>query len=457
MSIINNALSGSLAAQAGVNAASQNIANLQTKGYTRQGVLLGAVAGRNGVMSAGDGVEVMGLIRFSDSYKNQQMWRGASEQGLYTQTQPYLTQLERIMGDDLSSISNGVDSFFKALNAAGVDPTSTPLRQQIVTAADAMSQHFNSINSVMNNQLLSVHQQRDAIIPQVNTTLASIAALNGKITSAGATGTNVSTLIDARDEAIDSLASQMSLEVIDQPDGSRNVALKTGQPLVIGNIAGSMTSALDVSNQQVLSLTFTTSTFIVDNVSVGGQLGGLGGYERDVLRPMQQSVQGIAQQLAIDINAQLAAGITMAGAAGTPLFVFNASSASVLTLTPGFTADKLALAKVGGGQGDSTNLQALIKIKNNPVTLPGMSPMPIGDADTQLVGKLAITSQKNKALLQTAVTVRNQAVADWKATSAVNKDEEGVNLLEFQNMFQANMKVIAAANQMFDATLAMMS
>jgi len=52
--------------------------------------------------------------------------------------------------------------------------------------------------------------------------------------------------------------------------------------------------------------------------------------------------------------------------------------------------------------------------------------------------------------------VRTQAVNDWKSTSGVNKDEEAMNLVEFQNMYQANMKVISVANTLFDATLAMM-
>ncbi|MEG2031595.1 MAG: flagellar basal body rod C-terminal domain-containing protein, partial [Janthinobacterium sp.] len=80
----------------------------------------------------------------------------------------------------------------------------------------------------------------------------------------------------------------------------------------------------------------------------------------------------------------------------------------------------------------------------------------ISDADTQLVGKLGIYSQQNQSLLKTADTVRTQAVNDWKSTSAVNKDEEAMNLVEFQNMYQANMKVISVANTLFDATLQMM-
>jgi flagellar hook-associated protein 1 len=203
MSILSNALSGSNAAQAAIHTTSQNLANLQTKGYTRQGVLLNAMAPGLGSKQAGNGVEIGGLLRFSDSYKSQQMWRAASDLGAHSQTQPYLSQLERVMGDDKSGLSNGVDEFFMALNAAGVDPTSTPLRQAVVTAANSMSQHFNSIYNVTANQRLSVRQQRDALMPAMNQSMAGIAALNARITGASATGTNVSALIDERDMAIE--------------------------------------------------------------------------------------------------------------------------------------------------------------------------------------------------------------------------------------------------------------
>jgi flagellar hook-associated protein 1 FlgK len=80
----------------------------------------------------------------------------------------------------------------------------------------------------------------------------------------------------------------------------------------------------------------------------------------------------------------------------------------------------------------------------------------LSDADTQLVGKLAVDSQQNKGALQTSQTLRDQAVDDWQATSGVNEDEEAVNLVEYQRMYQANMKVVSVANTLFDATLAMM-
>ncbi|NML63303.1 flagellar hook-associated protein FlgK [Massilia sp. RP-1-19] len=457
MSIMNNALSGALASQLALAATSQNIANLQTKGYTRQAALLTAIGPQSGNnRSAGNGVAVNNLMRISDDYKNQQMWRAASGVGRHAQSQPYLTQLERVMGDDAASLSAGVDKFFEALNAvAGVDPTSTPLRQQVLTAAGTMAQRFNNLNNVFNAQLQSLRQQRSAIVSSANATINNIASLNRQITIAAATGTNHSALVDARDQAIDTLASQLDLEVSDQPDGSRSVSLKTGQALVIGAVPGKLVAGTGAT--QTFSLEFAGTSFQLDSVSVGGQLGGLGAYERDILLPLQKGVSDMAEQIAAKVNTQLAAGFTMGGAAGGPLFQFTPGSPSdMLKIVAGYETDDLAFS-ADNTPGDSTNLQRIIAIKNQPITVTSLGAVLIADADTQLTGKLAVDSQQNRSALATRETIRTQSVDDWKSTSGVNQDEEAINLVEFQNMYQANMKVMSVANALFDATLAMMA
>ena len=456
MSIMNNALTGALASQMSLAATSQNIANMQTKGYTRQMAVLTAIGPETGNnRSSGNGVAVNSLVRISDDYKTQQMWRANSGVGRHTQSQPYLTQLERVMGDDAASLSAGVDKFFEALNAvAGVDPTSTPLRQQVLTAAGTMAQRFNNLNNVFNAQLQSLRQQRSAIVSSANANITNIASLNRQITIAAATNTNHSSLVDARDQAIDALALQLDLEVSDQPDGSRSVSLKTGQALVIGSVAGQL--AASTGSTQTFSLDFAGTSFQLDSVSVGGQLGGLGGYERDILMPLQKGVSDLGEQIAAKVNTQLAAGFTMGGAAGGPLFVFSPGSPSnMLEITAGYQTDDLAFS-ADGKPGDSTNLQRIIDIKNQPITVTSLGTVLIGDADTQLTGKLAVDSQQNRSSLATRETIRNQSVDDWKSTSGVNQDEEAINLVEFQNMYQANMKVMSVANALFDATLAMM-
>src|SRR6218665_3378602 len=152
MSIINNAMSGANAAQIALNTVSQNIANLMTPGYTRQGTLLVSQrATQAGQVSPGDGVKAPSLIRFGDPYKSHRMWQAASGLSQRSIPQPYLTQLEQVMGDDDSSINSGLDGFFGAVNAASVGPTSLPLRQQVITAPEALAPRLNNLNQLPSN------------------------------------------------------------------------------------------------------------------------------------------------------------------------------------------------------------------------------------------------------------------------------------------------------------------
>ena len=457
MTIMTNALSGALASQLALSATSQNIANLQTKGYTRQSALLGAVGADASGVSSGNGVQVSSLMRFSDNYKSQAMWRAASEQGQYSQSQPYLTQLESVMGDASASLSAGIDDLFKAINAVAGDQGSTPLRGQVLTAASLLGERFNGLNNVFNAQLASVRQQRSALVDSANAQISTIARLNAQIIETQASGVSASSLIDTRDQAIDELASKMALEVSDNANGSRDVSLKTGQALVLGSVYGTLSAAATADSPQEFSLSIAGTSFVLDANRIGGQLGGLAQYESTTLLPLQGDIAALAGEIATRVNTQLQAGYTAPGVAGTALFVYTPGSGSdMLKVAAGFTAQDLAFS--GDGQpGDTGNLQKLVAIKSQPVTLPGIGTVLLGDADSQLVGKLAVESKLNRAALTTTNTVRTQSLDDWASTSGVNEDEEAVNLIEFQRMYQANMQVISIANTLFDATLAMMN
>ena len=81
--------------------------------------------------------------------------------------------------------------------------------------------------------------------------------------------------------------------------------------------------------------------------------------------------------------------------------------------------------------------------------------MRLGDVYTQIVGRLGTQNQQARAAHDTAKTVRNQAEESWKSTSGVNTDEEAINIVQYQQMYQANLKVLAVSNELFDTTLAM--
>ena len=458
MSMINNALSGALAAQAGLAVASQNVANLMTPGYTRQGILLtSAQPSRVGPSAAGDGVNIPSLFRFADDYKSLQMWQANSAVGESSAGQPYLTQLEQVMGDDASTINSGLDAFFGALNAASVEPTSSPLRQQVISAAEALAVRFNSLNQVLANQRGAIAQQRVTTVAQVNTLSAEIAKLNDKIASSTAMGASSSGLIDERDNKIDALAKLVGVNVVNQADGSRSVSLRNGAPLVVGATAANVKVSTLPSGVQSVSVDFAQESFVVSGQNLGGELGGLDSFENGVLLPLRQSISDMAAQITTAFNTQLTAGFAMDGTAGVPLFQLDTTSVSaLLTITPGIKPQDLGFSSSATLPGDSANLTALIGLKSQPITIGTLGSVLLGDAYTQLVSRLGTDSQQNAAALSMADTVRTYAVSNWKSTSGVNEDEEAVNIVQYQQMYQANMKVAAVANSLFDATLAMM-
>ena len=455
MRMINNALSGAQAAQVALNTASQNIANQQTPGYSRQGVVLTTQApGMGDPTSAGYGVAVGSVRRFSDDYRNLLQWQAASGLGQQSSAQPYFIQLQKVMGNDGSSLSDGFDKFFAALNAASLD--SNTMRDQVVREAGSLAQRFNNLDGVLTSQLAAISEQRRATLTQINSVTANLATLNDKLMSARAQGINTSGLEDERDRQIDALSSLVEVRVVAQPDGSKSVNLKNGLPLVAGDSAAVLDSEGQPDGTQQLKLSFGNEKYSLPGGDLGGQLGGLNQFESDNLRPIQTQVRTLAGELANRVNSQLAKGFDLNGKPGKPLFQYDAGAAHGLLQPTGIAAADLGFSADAAKPGNNDNLREVLAIKQQAFPLAGIGQVTLGDAYSQMIGHLAISSKQNESALATANVVRAEAERNWQSTSGVNRDEEAVNLIEFQKMYQANMKVISVANQLFESTLAIL-
>ncbi|GGY04832.1 flagellar hook-associated protein FlgK [Paludibacterium paludis] len=457
MSIISNALSGAVAAQAGLSATSQNISNQLTEGYSRQSVVLNAVSPMAAAgLNAGSGVEVTSIRRMTDTYKTLQLWQSSTLKGGFDSQQPYMTQLEKVMGDEGSSLAGGIDNFFKAVNAVTTEVTSQPLRQQVIDQAQALGQRFNYQARVMGQQRNTVQEQRRVSVAQVNTLTGNIAELNKQIALAAARGGSPSGLLDERDRKVDQLASLVDIQVIGDIGATVNITLKNGQPLVLNTTSSTLTVASQVDGSQALTVEFANETFKLDSKQIGGQLGGLSIYENDVLLPTLSTIQTMASDLASRVNATLGGGYDLDGNPGKPLFVYDPSNPKgMLTANPSITFRQLGFSSDASKPADSGKLLELVGLKEQPVAALGMTS--VADAYAQLIGRVGLQSSQNKSSLATSTTVRAQSESDWKTTSGVNRDEEAINLVQYQQMYLSNMKVVSVAGQLFESTLSMMN
>jgi flagellar hook-associated protein 1 FlgK len=197
-------------------------------------------------------------------------------------------------------------------------------------------------------------------------------------------------------------------------------------------------------------------------------LGGLLDYEQQILAPTQHAVSELAGGLASLVNGQLQSGFDANGAPGQPLFAFANGKLTMATTS----AQQLAFASRPGEPGNGDNLKAMIALKGSKLQVSEFDAaghpvkdsmggtrtksVVLGDVYSQVVGTLGVQSQQNQAAQTTAQTLRDQAKESWQSTSGVNSDEEAINLMQYSQLYNANLRVVASANELFDSTLEML-
>jgi flagellar hook-associated protein 1 FlgK len=458
MDMINIGYSGASTAQVELNVTAQNTANAMTNGYTRQVAVTSSIGASSGSSnSAGNGVQVDSIRRVSNQYQVNQVWHTASDFKYYDSQQGYLTALESVLNDPNSGLSSGFDNFFAALNEATTSPDDSALREQVISEAGSLALRVDNTLSYIDSQSSEIVSQEQAMVAQVNTLTSGIAGYNQQITEAEANGDNASALYDARDQMVEQLSEIMDVQVNIDDEGNYDVTLQNGQPLVSGQESSTIALETNSDGTQSMSLTFagTTSSMTTDT---GGALGGLFDYQNQLLTPLSDSIDSMAEQFADAVNTQLAKGYDLNGAPGEPLFIYDENSEDgPLEVNPDITADELAFSSSPDESGNSDNLQALINISTEPLEIDGLGSVTVGEACSSIISNVGIYSQQNQTEASAASTAHSEAVNQRSSVSGVSMDEEAVNLITYQQMYEANLKVISTGADIFDSVLEMCS
>lgn len=449
MDMIYIAMSGVRAARQSLNEVANNTANVATRGYSRRGVLLST--------SVGGGVATSETLRFNDGFKTQQLWQSSNALGRARAAQSYLDRLETIMGGNtldgtLKHSDLGIGAFFGALRSASATPADSVLRDAVCTRADAMAKQFNNMRASLEAQLHGIDRQRAGTVDQINGLAKQVAVLNGQISVGVAGGKDVAALMDQRDTAVGEMAAYAGVRTVRQPDGTVDVMIGDGQPLVLNRQAGQIDIVHDARGYQALALKFGSQSISLGATTLGGELSGLESVEHNVLRSQLGWLSELAAETANVVNAQLVKGFDLQGHAGKPLFVIDKTTGRI-SVNADIQSGDLAFSNSEGKSGSNGNLLALIDQNSKLINLNGLGTVSLGSAFVSMMSRVGTASQQNKSELETAKAVQSQAEADWRSMSGVSKDEEAMNTVRFRDMYSANMKVISIAAKLFETTL----
>lgn len=342
MSIYGIAVSALNAAQAGLTTTSNNIANANTPGYSRQAIIQAGMLPQNtGSGYFGQGVNVTTVVRRYDQFLGAQVLEAQTQTSNLNTQLGLAQQVSNLLGSTSSGLTPAMQNFFTAVNAVANAPQSVPARQTMISSAQSLANGFQTMNQNMNQIRDGLNGQISASVTQINSYAKQIAALNDKIVQLQANTPNQAPndLLDQRDQLVNQLSQEIRVSTIKQSDGSMNVFIGNGQSLVLGNQTTTLqtvTSTTDPTALEVAYLNGNGTTSRIQQSSLqGGNLGGYISFRQTILDPAINALGRIAMGLADKFNQQQQQGVDLKGVLGVNLFTTAVPSVTAATSNVG--------------------------------------------------------------------------------------------------------------------------
>ncbi|MGA2849192.1 MAG: flagellar hook-associated protein FlgK [Terracidiphilus sp.] len=436
------------ATQGALDATSNNIANVNTPGYTREVVQFA----ENGENQAGDevtggGVTLSGLQSIRDELLNIQIQQQTSQQSSANTQSTSLQQVQTYFttnGDDIASALTSLSSSLAQLSAS---PSSATAQQSVLSSGQTLAYAFNTTAQGLSAAQTDADQQVPQTVTQINSLTQQIAQLNSQLGQVPASEDGGTTQ-DQLDQAVQQLSGLTGISITQTNDGE-TITTTSGTPLVIGGQSFNLQTTTGTNGfQQVLDSNGNNITSSIQ----GGTLGGAIEIRDQVIPGFQSQLNTLATQLGTAFNAAQAQGFDSNGNAGSAFFNVpsNANDAAAGISVAITDPSQVAISSDGsaGSNGNVANLSAALTN-----ALPsGQSP---ADAYASLVFQVG-NATSNASTQSTAIGQNlTQLTNQQGAVSAVDINEETTNLMRFQAAYEAASRIVSTVQVLDNAALNM--
>ena len=433
--------SGVQVARIALDVTAQNIANASSEGYIRRSTRLAEVSSTGGVGRLGDvslsGVKLDGVIRNADQFRQSEVRRTGADAARSSAEVSGLENTEAAV--EQSGVYDAIVKFEGALQQLVSDPTSDSLRAGVIEDARTLAGTFNVAANALASVGKGLNFEATAGVSQVNTLSAQLAQVNLRLSRASDASSDQTALLDQRDSLLQKLSeyTDVSTSIATDDTVELRVGGSTGPLLVQGGTA--QTLAMTTAANGTVAFTIGGSAVTLVSGSLTGKQQAL-----TKLAAIHTNLDTIAKSVIDTMNAAQAAGVNRAGTTGQAMF--SGTTASTMALSLSATAG-LATAPAGAAANsrDPANLNAMRDALG--------AADPTGGLDS-LIFDISGTVAGRKITRDALQSIANAASLSLQAQAGVDLDQEAVNLVRFQQAFQASGKVMQAAKDIFDTLLA---
>ena len=473
-----SALAGLSAAAKAAEVVSSNIANATTPGYARRELL---VTSRT-VGTTGQGVQIVGVRRSVDLPLLGDRRLAQSFAGDTDARAAFFRRLEGVMGtpDQAYSISGRVAAFEAALTAASSHPESEPRLASVLSSAKALAAQIGHASRDVQAARAVANTEIANEVNTLNTSLERIVKLNVQIRRGSGLGQDTAALQDQRQQLVDQIAAIVPVREIQQNDGSISLYTPNGAVLVDGVAAvfgfggGSSVNPYMTNGSGLSGLTLNGQAIDTDGSSViaGGTLAANFAVRDELAVTAQAQLDAVARDLVerfegAGVDATRAPGdpglFTDTGAAFDPLNEVGLSQR--LRINAAADPDQGgALWRLRDGLGATTpgavgNSALLTTLRS---TLTGLREPVSGGF---MAGQRSFATFAGDLLSNTATArlsadgeaayarTRLETFVSMEAENGVDTDQEMQALLQIEQAYAANAKVIRTVEEMIQTLL----
>lgn len=320
--------------QVALQTTGNNIANVNTPGYSRQSVVQQTVQGQfTGSGYVGKGVEIQTIERNYSAYLTRQSSLAGTTAAADTARTNKLKQLQDIFVGGASGLGSAVNNMLNAFSDLATAPTDLTARAVVLARVDETAARMRTASQSMDDLQIGVTQELNVKINSVNSLAKSIAGVNEKIAYAQGTGQPANDLLDQRDQFVRDLNQLVQTTSIAADDGTVGIFLAGSQPLVLGNKASSVelvANDFGVKNQKLAIRQNGVVTPLDENLLGGGEVSGLLRFQNTDLAEGRNLLGRFTVAVTTSMNDQHALGLDLDGNPGGRLFSTTDLSKTVL-------------------------------------------------------------------------------------------------------------------------------
>ncbi|MDD2851619.1 MAG: flagellar hook-associated protein FlgK [Desulfuromonadaceae bacterium] len=435
---------------------SENIANVNTPGYSRQRVIFETAPpiSANG-FPMGTGAQIASVERYYDGLLQQQLVNAQTTEGFDTTKSTVLQQVEPTFNEVTNDgLGAAISNYFGAWQDLTLNPAGMAERQTVISRAQILTDNFHAVSKALNDTISIQNQTLDPLISDINATLNNIAQLNGQINTTELVSGNANETRDQRDQLIRDLAKQIGITYTENSDGTTDINYADGGgALVTGATAGafSLDKVTDPTKYAVQLTPVGGPLAVVTPLT--GQLGATLALRDTIVPGYLTQVDTLAKSIVDEVNVLHVAGFDPAGGSGKNFFAPIAAipgAAAAISLDAALTTSTLAAAQGALLPGDNRNAVAIAQLLNVTTT---MGTATFNSYFDSLVSTVGLDTKSAKSTEAQDVAFTKQLTTLRESNSGVSLDEELTNMIKYQRSYQASAKIITTATEMLDTVI----